>query len=213
MIKLKTIKLYRSWKYKIIHFLLMILILLVVCVSIFALIKTGFHEFFFGYRGRALQGIEFPMGCMMIINYFVNIILGIFISFICFVSVFYNRIIVYNTHLLFIFAPRVVTRLHKKDICKISRASVNEIPIYQRILNYNLERNYLYKFSCYDMEFIISSKDEASINELMNEINPMNNITEKDEEDYDPYKLTKIDKYSLIIIGLYILSFAQSIFD
>ena len=209
------IKLYRTPKFKIIHFIFLLILLTIISVNIFNLVYTGFSEYFFPQKSfsNIYSDIAFPLGILFLVEYFLNLVINLFIVYLLFLSIFVNHISVKKDQLFVLFSPRLFFRQYKCDISAIMPVKVDELSWFYRILNYNLGKEFLYKFICYDTEFIVSCKDEEHMKMLMEDINSRHNSTENDEENESAFKFTKQDKTIMIVVVVCILGFLQRLFN
>lgn len=208
--KLCSIRLYRSPLFKIVHFILFLCTLFLLaeilyffCILDFSKPSASVPEF--------LSGIEVDYTryyFRLIFRTVENLLLAIWYIFLLFIfgkALFFNRITVYDKYLFLHFAPRLFFKAYKVNIHSIARISVEDVSFWRRLCSYNFEKEHLYKFTCYNTEYVVSSKDEAGMEKLMAEINPQNNPLESDEADYKPWKLQKDEMVVLLFIADYIL--------
>lgn len=205
-----SIKLYRSPLFKIVHFILFLCTLLLLadiiyffCILDFSKPSVSVPEFLSGievdYSGYYLR---------IVFRALENLVFSIWYIFLLFIfgkALFFNCITVYDNYLFMHFAPRLFFKECKVNIHSIERVSVEDISFWRRLCSYNFEKKHLYKFICYNTEYVVSCKDEAGMEKLMAEINTQNNPLESDEPDYKPWKLQKDEIIVLLFILDYIL--------
>lgn len=208
-----SIKLYRSPLFKIVHFILLLIIVLLLVDEAYSIWATGFYEYFFWRTDNVLsKDLAIPAGVMDILFEGIYFVLYTFILFLLVKALFFNRITVYDKHLFMHFAPRFFFKKYKVDVHSIERISANEAVLWKRICSYNFEKQHLYKFTCYNSVFYISSKDEAGMGKLMAEINPHNNPLESDEKDYNPNKIHFDDAFVAFLILSLLLGVLRTIY-
>ena len=83
-------------------------------------------------------------------------------------SLINNKIVVFDDYIKIRFAPRYLnTVVNIKNITDISSIEREEVSVWQRILNFNFSKKYLYKITTkYQQTIIISCNDDASLNKL-----------------------------------------------
>lgn len=210
--QLYSIKLHRSAKFKVFHTLLFLLTLINLGLYLYALISTGFFEYFFAGTKLGIDSMRFPIECLYLLEYILIVFLDIFLMFLLLLSLFMNKIFVYEKHITIFFAPRLFFRQYKCNISAIKPVEAKDLTLLNKIFSYNISSEHLYKFVCFDTEYVVSCRDEK-INSLITEINAMQNPTETDEENYDLKKLTKKDYTIIIAIVAYIFTYIQGFFD
>ena len=97
------------------------------------------------------------------------------------IGLFGNRLYVYQDDTRIYFAPRLFSRVSKRDICKIEPVSVENLGFWERLSSFNFDKKYLYRFTCYDTVLLLSSKDEAGMARLTADICARCNKTEEEE--------------------------------
>lgn len=97
------------------------------------------------------------------------------------IGLFGNRLYVYQDDTRIYFAPRLFSRVSKRDICKIEPVSVENLSFWERLSSFNFGKKYLYRFTCYDTVLLLSSKDEAGMARLTADICARCNKTEEEE--------------------------------
>ncbi len=195
MKRLYSIQIYRSARFRVLHFLLLLFFVWLVAVDLYDVIHTGFSEYFFPNRGPAYGDMSSFLNCLFFADYFLTLALKLVFVYLSALIVFYNKIWVFEDKLTVFFAPRMYYRLYKSDISQIYPINADEMKFLTKLVNYNFCKEHLYKFVCYDDELIISSKDTVGMQKLMDDINPRGNPTEKEEADYNPLKLNREERF------------------
>lgn len=167
--QLYSIKLYRSAKFKILHFMLFFVVFFHINVRIALLFPTKVYSY------DPFSKSIFSSVTFLILCFFMDLFLFYTLSFLLYCSVFFNRISVRENSIITFFAPCLFYRQKKCNINSITAIKAEDLKWYQRILHYNFEKNYLYKISCRKHNFIISSKDAEGMEKLMLDINTRNN--------------------------------------
>lgn len=206
-----NIRLYRTFKFRIIAFVLLLFTFTQLTILIYDLVQSGFTSYFFGESNFLLREMVFPLGIRAIFCFAVTVVLNTFLIFILLLCVFGNKIYVKQDHVLLFFPPRIFSRIYKCNIHSIEPIDLDSVSKFQRIISWNFSKDDLYRVICYDTEFLICSKDSENMQKLMADINPRNNPRECDEEDFDPSQLTRNDKIILGVLLVYVLSAVQNI--
>ena len=102
------------------------------------------------------------------------------------IGFFGNRLYVYQDDTRIYFAPRLFSRVSKRDICKIEPVSVENLGFWERLSSFNFGKKYLYRFTCYDTVLLLSSKDEAGMARLTADICAGCHKTEEEEAGTNP---------------------------
>ena len=175
MKKLFNIKLYRSPLYKIIQALIFFysvfgagLFLAVILINLFN--GVSLYEIFYeGYSKSVIWGDGFVLiGTYDLIVWIFSIIFYLVISIISLMSLINNKIVVFDDYIKIRFAPRYLnTVVNIKNITDISSVEREDISVWQRILNFNFSKKYLYKITTkYKQTIIISCTDDVNLNKL-----------------------------------------------
>lgn len=175
MKKLFSVKLYRSPLYKIIQALILfysvcgaVFLSTVILFNLFN--GVSFYEMFYeGYSKSLLWKDGFVLiGTYDLFVWIFSIIFYLVISIISFLSLVNNKIVVFDDHIKIHFAPRYLNKVvNIKNINGVSSIEREEIPVSQRIANFNFSKKYLYKITTkYKQNIIISCSDEANLNKL-----------------------------------------------
>ncbi|MBQ4572429.1 MAG: hypothetical protein IJA80_04045 [Clostridia bacterium] len=175
MKKLFSVKLYRSYRYKVFQVLILLFSLLCVLYGLgFILINlfndVSFYEMFYErYADSFLfEDVYFFAGTMDLIELIINILFYSVLVIVSFMSLVNNKIVVYNDYIKICFAPRYLNMvINTKNITEISAVEPEEISISQKVLNFNFSKKYLYKIVTKHQQcIIVSCFDEANLNKL-----------------------------------------------
>ncbi len=213
MKRLYSIQIYRSVRFRVLHFLLLLFFVLLVAVDLYDVMHIGFSEYFFPNRGPAYEDAGSLLNWLFVADYFLTLALELVFIYLSALAVFCNKILVFEDKLTVLFAPRMYYRLYKSDISRIYPIDAGEMKFLTKLVNYNFCSEHLYKFVCYDDELIISSKDTAGMQKLMADINPRGNLTEKDEADYNPLKLNREEKLVVTFLILTVTDIIEFIYN
>lgn len=183
-----SIRLCRSWRFR---FISAIVFLGVLACFYFFLFSRGRAFLLAGFSNvGAAGGTNILMAFFCGIGILIFGLLGLFLLFLSGTGIFFNRIFVRENAVWVFFAPRMFFRVWKPDIHKIEKVTPEEVSNSERLKSLNFAKENVYRFVCYDMSFLVTTKDEDAMHTLMLDINPRNNPRECDEPDYDPMKLT-----------------------
>lgn len=183
------IRLYRS---RLFYFLCVVLLALACFPFVYnfcLLIRVGFDDLFFPEKQSVYAASEtqptdnmsFITGVIIVIGYGLTQ-LELFREIIfATIGLFGNRLYVYQDDTRIYFAPRLFSRVSKRDICKIEPVSVENLGFWERLSSFNFDKKYLYRFTCYDTVLLLSSKDEAGMARLTADICARCNKTEEEE--------------------------------
>lgn len=176
-----SIKLYRSPLYKIIQALVFLIsvfytfiLLAVILINLFNGVSL-YEMFYEGYSKSLIWRDGFVLiGTYDLIVWIFSIIFYLVISIISLMSLINNKILVFDDHIKIRFAPRYLNKVvNIKNITDISPVEREEIPVSQRILNFNFSKKYLYKITTkYKQNIIISCSDKANLNKLKELVQP-----------------------------------------
>lgn len=170
-----SIKLYRSPLFKAFQVSVFLVsafyIFILSTVILFNLFNgVSFYEMFYeGYSKSILwDDVYLIMGTYDIVVWIFSIIFYLVISIISFMSLINNKIVVFDDYIKIRFAPRYLNKVvNIKNLTDISLVERGEIPVSQRIFNFNFSKKYLYKITTkYKQCIIISCSDEANLNKL-----------------------------------------------
>ena len=177
------IRLYRSWRFYLL------------CAVLFAL--AGFHLAYNFYllAGGELHGLlsaearagytasQMPAitGILVEVGLVLTQLELLFEIVYTAIGLFGNRLYVREDDTRIYFAPRLFSRVSKRDICKIEPVSVENLGFWERLSSFNFDKKYLYRFTCYDTVLLLSSKDEAGMAKLAADIRARCNKTEEEE--------------------------------
>lgn len=181
------IRLYRSWRFYL------------VCAVLFAL--AGFHLVYNFYlltdgglsvllfaKARSGDAAALPSDITRVAVWISFVLIQIELLYelvYTTLGLFGNRLYVREDDTRIYFAPRLISRVYKRDICKIEPASVEDVSFWDRLSSLNFDKKHLYRFTFYDMELLISSKDEAGMEKLTADIAARCNRTEEEETGTD----------------------------
>lgn len=185
-----SIRLCRPWRFR---FISAIVFLCVLACFYFFLFGKGRAFLLAGLlllRADAPGGANTLMAIISGIGILIFALLGLFLLFLSFTGLFFNRIFVRENAVWVFFAPRMFFRVWKPDIHKIEKVTPEEVSNAERLKSLNFAKENVYRFVCYDTSFLVTTQDEDAMRTLMLAINPRNNPRECDEPDYDPTKLT-----------------------
>ncbi len=181
MKKLFSVKLYRSPLYKIIQTLILfysvcgaVFFSTVILFNLFNGVSL-YEMFYEGYSKSLLWKDGFVLiGTYDLIVWIFSIIFYLVISIISLMSLINNKILVFDDHIKIRFAPRYLNKVvNIKNITDISAIESEEISVWQRIINFNFSKKYLYKITTkYKQTIIISCADEANLNKLKELVKP-----------------------------------------
>ncbi len=209
-----NICLYRTVVFRIICFLSLVFTAVQLVLLIYDIIRYGFNDYFFGDVNTFFIGsVAYPLGVAYIFQYALTVLLDIFFLYILFLGAFMNKIKVRQNDILLFFAPCIFYRIYKADIHSVEPADSISVSKIDRLFSFNFSKESLYKVTCYDKNFVICSKDSEGMQKLMEEINPMGNPRECDEEDFNPLKFTKREKIIIVTFVAILLELVQYIYD
>lgn len=180
MKKMFSVKLYRSYRYKIFQVLVLLVSLLcVLCGLGFILINlfndVSFYEMFYErYADNFLfEDVYFFAGTMDLIELIFYVLFYSVLVIISFISLVNNKIVVYNDYIKICFAPRYLNMVvNSKNIVEISPVEAKEISLSQRFLNFNFSKKYLYKIvTKHQQHIIVSCVDDVNLNKLIELVN------------------------------------------
>ena len=176
-----SIKLYRSPLFKAFQVSVFLIsafyIFILLAVILFNLFNgVSFYEMFYeGYSKSILwDDVYLIMGTYDIVVWIFSIIFYLVFLIISLLSLVNNEIAVFDDHIKIRFAPRYLNKVvNIKNITDISPVEREEIPVSQRILNFNFSKKYLYKITTkYKQNIIISCSDKANLNKLKELVQP-----------------------------------------
>lgn len=176
-----SIKLHCSPLYKIIQALVFLIsvfytfiLLAVILINLFNGVSL-YEMFYEGYSKSVIWRDGFVLiGTYDLIVWIFSIIFYLVISIISLMSLINNKILVFDDHIKIRFAPRYLNKVvNIKNITDISAIESEEISVWQRIINFNFSKKYLYKITTkYKQTIIISCADEANLNKLKELVKP-----------------------------------------
>lgn len=176
-----SIKLYRSPLFKAFQVSVFLIsafyIFILLAVILFNLFNgVSFYEMFYeGYSKSILwDDVYLIMGTYDIVVWIFSIIFYLVFLIISLLSLVNNEIAVFDDNIKIRFAPRYLNKVvNIKNITGVSPVEREEIPVSQRILNFNFSKKYLYKITTeYKQCIIISCSDEANLNQLKELVKP-----------------------------------------
>ena len=97
-----------------------------------------------------------------------SIIFYLVISIISLMSLINNKILVFDDYIKIRFAPRYLNKVvNIKNITDISSVEREDISVWQRILNFNFSKKYLYNITTkYKQTISISCIEDVNLNKL-----------------------------------------------
>lgn len=206
------IKLYRSPLFKLIHLAIFIFELIWVVGVVLILCNVSFRDIFYLPAETTDLFMETIIGPMQhgvwlikdIILTAVDLVWRILVIILIFFSLFCNKIIVENDILKVRFSPRL-KKVYKSDISRIEKINSDDYPWYKKLFSYVFGKKHMYKFTCYNKEFVVTSKDDDGMAQLMYEINAMGNKTQEDSPNFDPMAFTLVEKIIVVLVTVFLI--------